>query len=310
MANTPNNSVTSPASRQYIQDLYRSVLNKSHIDFGDIPKSAGDITAYSGYPQMKSVLDSIEQLCKNQLNSNVMQYVSIIRKAITNLVLLSPEYKRGYATKTEYTMAEYQIYVYMCVEATTSILYGFVDYSKQVDNGSFKITLVNTKTRANILYIDILRNFNAVMSKNVDGYRKVLREFNNKGKNNFIGIETLVGIGAVAALLYSIVPVTRRAIYLIYKVRNDLSMSLDAQAKFLEMNASCLEANAVMDAKKKQKVVEKQKKMVSTLRKISDKLRINSVKAAASSQQEMNKDNIDIATGTNNTNADDDFSLI
>ena len=38
----------SPITRKYQEKLYKSIINKAHIDFGDIPKSNGNIRNYTG----------------------------------------------------------------------------------------------------------------------------------------------------------------------------------------------------------------------------------------------------------------------
>ena len=49
----------SPITTKYKEKLYKSVLDKAHINFDDIPLSKGNIRNYSGYHNMIDTLDVI-----------------------------------------------------------------------------------------------------------------------------------------------------------------------------------------------------------------------------------------------------------
>ena len=280
----------SPVTRKYQEKLYKSVIDKSHIDFGDIPKSAGNIRNYVGYPTMCQTLDVIEKLAEEEKVPMVLSYVNIVKTAIKNIVDLSSTYERGFTSKSEYVAMEYDTYVYFCVEATTALIYSFVEIVKSPSKQTTEMKIVNTKLRADEFYFEQLKKYNRVQSELGIDYRKMLESMCDKGRSNFGGIEAL-GLGAIIAAAMAIVPITREVVYQVYNFRGKLSSHLETQANFLELNKSCLEANQAMDAEKKAKVIKKQQKLADVLRKLSNDIRVKSAKSIADSQKEIKEDN-------------------
>lgn len=281
----------SPITKKYQEKLFQSVIDKGHIDFGDIPKSAGNIKAYKGYNNMVETLTTLNSLAIDQKNNTVIEYTSIVQKAISNIEQLSSTYSKGFISKTDYVILEYNTYVYTCVEATTTLLYTFVDYMKRPDQATMTITLSNSTLRADLFYIEQLKKFNNVNDKMGIDYRKMLESLCSKGKNNFLGAEMVIGVAAVSVAAMAIVPITRELIYRFYHLRGSLSKSLEMQASFLEMNAACVQSNEVMTAEKKKKVLDKQLKLKNRLIKLSDFLRVKGVKSSQNSTRDIKASN-------------------
>ena len=281
----------SPITKKYQEKLFQSVIDKGHIDFGDIPKSAGNIKAYKGYNNMVETLTTLNSLAIDQKNKTVIEYTSIVQKAISNIEQLSSTYSKGFISKTDYVILEYNTYVYTCVEATTTLLYTFVDYMKRPDQDTMTITLSNSTLRADLFYIEQLKKFNNVNDKMGIDYRKMLESLCSKGKNNFLGAEMVIGIAAVSVAAMAIVPITRELIYRFYHLRGSLSKSLEMQASFLEMNAACVQSNEVMTAEKKKKVLDKQLKLKNRLMKLSDFLKVKGVKSSQNSARDIKASN-------------------
>jgi phage regulator Rha-like protein len=281
----------SPITKKYQEKLFQSVIDKGHIDFGDIPKSAGNIKAYKGYNNMVETLTTLNSLAIDQKNKTVIEYTSIVQKAISNIEQLSSTYSKGFISKTDYVILEYNTYVYTCVEATTTLLYTFVDYMKRPDQDTMTITLSNSTLRADLFYIEQLKKFNNVNDKMGIDYRKMLESLCSKGKNNFLGAEMVIGIAAVSVAAMAIVPITRELIYRFYHLRGSLSKSLEMQASFLEMNAACVQSNEVMTAEKKKKVLDKQLKLKNKLLKLSDFLKVKGAKSSQNSARDIKASN-------------------
>ena len=282
--------VNSPVTRKYQEKLYKSVINKAHIDFGDIPKSEGNIRNYAGYNNMMETISIIEKLANEEKAKEVLSYVKILKDAIANIEQLSSTYNKGFMTKTEYVAMEYDTYVYFCVEATTALIYSFVEVVKAPDKNLYEMKIKNTKLRADEFYFEQLEKFNRVQTKNGIDYRKMLETMCEKGKSNFTGAEVL-GVAAVVAVAMSIIPITREVIYQIYNFRGKLSENLEMQAHFLELNKSCVENNEMMDAKKREKVSKRQLELSKKLLKLSDTIRVKSSKSILDSKREIQSDN-------------------
>lgn len=281
----------SPVTRKYQEKLFQSIIDKKHVDFGDIPKSAGNIKAYSGYNNMMEVLNTIDGLANEQKNKEVMGYVAVVKKAISNIENLSSSYAKGFINKSDYVMLEYNTYVYTCIEATSSLLYEFVEYIKRPDQQVMTIQLKNTKYRANLYYFDQLNKFNSVNTKMGMDYRKLIESLCNKGRNNFLGAEMIVGVAALSMAALAIVPLTRELIYRFYHMRSNLAQSLELQAEFLEMNKTCLEANDSITTEKKKKILEKQNKTRLRLLKLADIIRVKNAKGMNETKKDLDDDN-------------------
>ena len=281
----------SPVTRKYHEKLFQSVIEKKHINFGSIEKSKGDIKEYEGYQNMIEILDILSKLAIAERYDSVLGYIQIVQKAIKNLEDLRTAYMEGFSTKTDYVILEYNTYVYTTVEATTTLLYEFVEYVKRPDMVTMGIQLKNNKSRANLFYFEQLKKFNNVIDKMGIEYRKLLENLCKKGRENFIGVDEIIGITAISVVAMAIVPITRELIYQFYRLRGNLSASLEMQAKFLEMNKACLEAQTEMDPKKKKEIIDKQKKLSNFLRRISEKIKVKTSKSIKDTKVELNKQN-------------------
>lgn len=280
----------SPINSKYKERLFQSIIDKGHIDFGDIEKSAGDIKAYTGYACMTETLNTIKDLATEQKCAEAIRLADIVLTAIRNIEGLRLQYQRGFSTSSQYVMLEYNVYVYTCIEATTTLVYEFADYIKVPSQPFMEIKLKNTKLRANEFYFEQLSKFNSVNDSMGINYRKMLENMCDNGKSNFIGMETIVGLSAISAVAILIVPVTRSLIYRFYHLRNSISDSLDLQVKFLEMNKLSVESNESFTVEKRKEIVRKQEKLAQFLKTSANKIRVKSVQAQRSADAEMKKD--------------------
>lgn len=282
---------TSPVTRSYQEKLYQSVIDRGHIDFGSIPKSRGNIKDYDGYETMVETLETIKKLGLTARSNEVVTYATKIMEAINNIASLSNVYMKGFSTKCDYVIIEYNTFVYTCVEATTSLLYEFVDYMKRPDQKTYEIVLKDTKGRANLFYYTQLVGYNNVIKNMGPNYRKFLESMILKGQQNFMGTEALVGTAAISMVALAIIPITRKLIWLYWRMRGDISRSLEYQAKFLEMNRTCVEANNEFTEEKKAMILKKQESQRQVLLRIADALKIKDEKAIKEADRDLAKDN-------------------
>ena len=201
--------------------------------------------------------------------------------------------------------------VYLCVEATTSLIYQFVDYIKRPEIDTFDIRLRNNKFRGDVFYFDMLDKFNRTMNANQIEYTKMLENAIQSQKSNLIGSDDIIGMVTVAAIGYFIIPFTRRAIYHFENLRGNLSESLATQAYFLEMNKASVNSNTGLDAAKRKKILEKQEKMKKKLIYLSDKLRVKYTKACAETKKNIDKENkLYSIDGLKDQISNSDFSIV
>lgn len=278
----------SPVRNHYLEKLYNSVIEKGHIDFDTIPQSKGNIVEYTGYTNMIEILENIQKLASDSKSQTVMEYVNIVKQSIAYMRALAPIYKKGFMTRNEYVMLEYNTFVYTIVEAVSTLLYEFVDYIKTPNSDSIQITLRNTKYRANVFFINQLNKFNKV--NQTGNYGKYLEAMIQNGKDNFTGA-TAVGFAAIAAFALMIIPITRECVYFYYSTKSKISECLAQQAYFLEMNKAVIEANSDFNKKKKQEIIIKQERIKNACLRLSEKLRVTHAKAIDNTKATLQSDN-------------------
>lgn len=282
--------VNSPVTRKLEEKLFQSVIDKKHINFGSIPLSKGNIKDYEGYSAMEGTLNTIKDLAAENKAGDVIKYVEIVQKAIENIAGMSVAYQKGFQFKNEYIAMEYNSYVYFCVEATTALIYSFVEYVKRPDSDTLVMVIKNSKLRADEFYFEQLKKFNTVCDTQGVNYRKMLESMVTS-KDNFIGTTAMIGMAAVMAAALAIIPVTRAVVYQVYYLRGNISEQLEIQAQFMEMNKTCVEANSALTVQKKKEIVAKQEKLVKTLRKLSDVIRVKSSKSVEVTTKETKNEN-------------------
>lgn len=280
---------TSPVTQKLQSKLYNMVLNSGHIDFGDIPKSKGNISLYSGYEVLLKTLSTLMDFAVNENNTEVSKYCQTSLDMIDIVYSYKDLYMRGYQADVENVIVEYEILVYLLVQGCSSLLYTFIDFVKNPSLQTYNIKLKNTKVRADLFYINTLIKMKRIMSNKTE-YRKYLEAL-LQPKDNFIGTSTLIGIGTVSAVAFAIVPLTREAIYQIFNLRSKLSEFLKQQSLFLEMNVSRVKANSNFDEIKRMKIAKKQDAVARQLMAISDKLKIENANASVARERNVKKDN-------------------
>lgn len=280
---------TSPITQKYHEKLFQSIIDRKHVDFGDIPKSRGFIEKYSGYNSMMDTLDTLISLGKESKCNELVDYATTVITAVQNIKKNKMIYSKAFTKKNDYVILEYDLYVYTCVEATTSLINAFMN-DIQTSSHEMKIELKNTKYRGDLFFIKSLERFNEV-NKNSQ-YTKCLNTMINSGKENMIfDPATALGLGAVMLIVFSIIPVTRKLIYFFKESRRKLSETLAMQAYFLELNKQCVEYNQTIDPKKKEKILKKQEKIRNIMLTLSDKLKVTYVQAEQNANRELEKDN-------------------
>ena len=303
----------SPVTKKTIENLYQSVIDKGHIDFDDIPKSKGNISNYSGYKTMIQVLANLKDLAKNDLSyQDITRYVNIVQKAIENLQANSVLYAQAFAKKNEVIMLEYNTFVFTCVEATTSLLYQFADFMKTPSAHELKVSLKNTKYRADAFYVEQLDSFNRICASG--NYKKYLNTVISSGKENFFGVDDALLVGSLAVVstvMLSIVPVTRKLIYTFQDMRNRIADDLELQAYYLELNKAAVEANQAKTADQKKKILDKQEKVRLKFLRKAEKLRVKSVHAEQLASKSISDDNRTMSVDSMHDQVDNgDFSIV
>ena len=297
----------SPTTRKTMSTLYKHILDKSHVDFGDIPKSKGDITKYSGYSTMLDVLTNMKELGVNEPTYKpILGYVETVTTAIGILAENAKYYKTAFQKDIKILMVEYNTFVYTCVEATTAILYQYADFMKTPSSHQLKATFKNTKYRADLFFLDQLKEFNKAGKSGQ--YQAYLSSIIKSGQENFLIDGFAVGsIAIFTAVIFTIVPVTRRLIYMIQDMRGRLAEDLELQAYYLELNKASVQAQqGKFGVEKTKKILDRQEKVRLKFLRLADKLRVKSLQAQESSMRQQNAEDRTLTLDSARNDVDDD----
>ena len=252
-----------------LQNLYKSVIDRKNIDFGDIPDSAGDIEKMKYYANTVECLNTLEELYR-QHNIEEPTLVTI-RTAISNMKKYRPQFQDGFRRKHDFIMLTYNSLAMSIIDATSFLIASFMDYVVSPNN-AYAVGKNANNSRGRVV-TNSLEKFNSMSNNNQFG--DALEYMLMEQRKNFAG-ETVVVTGAIIMILLSIVPIIRELIFFYYHSRVRLSDYLNMQADFLEMNKLAVQASEKSPTERKA-IIKKQDDVIKKLRRKADKLQINDV---------------------------------
>ena len=252
-----------------LQNLYKSVIDRKNIDFGDIPDSAGDIEKMKYYANTVECLGTLEELYrKHNIEDSTLMTV---KNAISNMKKYRPQFQDGFRRKHEFIMLTYNSLAMSIIDATSFLIASFMDYIVSPDS-KYAVGKNAGNSRGRVV-TDSLEKFNTMSNNNQFG--DALDYMLMEQRKNFAG-ETVVITGAIVLILLSIVPIIRELIFFYYHSRVRLSDYLNMQADFLEMNKLAVQASSKSPAERKA-IIKKQDDVIKKMRRKADKLQINDV---------------------------------
>lgn len=275
------NSVTSAM----VSNLYKSAIEKSYINFENIPESKGDLTRYEGYKSMVGSIALLKELCKKH-NVKIAE-LETVETAMNNIITYRDAFEKGFKLEKEFIMLQYNILVYACVEALSVIISSYVDFVKRPDRVEFVLNK-NPRHHHGFLLMKNLEFFNMAVKKGE--FSKVLNGVINSGKEGFTGAESILIPAFIIGAVASIVPLIRELIFVFYYSRMKLSDYLEHQATFLEINKQNIQASN-LPAKQKNEIIKKQTKYIEKLRRISESIKVDGTMSENKATIELNKEN-------------------
>lgn len=268
--------------------LYDSIVTKvDDIDFGDIPRTKGDVTKLPNYDK---IVD-----CIKTLNDILVQYkqdtepVDTIDHALTNLRERKELFEKGYRYEIELPMIVYNTMYLSVISSISLMISTAIEFIKSPGQEGFDIALDKVslvKTKESLLFVN-LRKFNkACNSGQIDNALEAV--IKNKMKN-FTGVELGLAASTVAVIgvLFAIIPIIRELIFFFYYSRTRVSEYFDAQADFLQMNAHNVQSGVGKTEIDRKKVVTKQLKIVELLRKVAKKIAVDAKVSETSATKEI-----------------------
>ena len=268
-----------------VQKLYQTTLERKHCDFGDIPKSKGDIISSKYYSTMKESLDVLKELF--DMNGIYEPAVNDVDTAINNVIRMKPSFEYGFKTNQEYIIILYNTTVMAIIDTTSMLIASYLDYIVGPNQEKYTPNVKFDKNRGTVA-LDNLRKFN-VMCK--DGTMDdVINYTIREQKSSFIGTGAIAVTGIVVTSLVIAIPVTRQLIYWYYLNKNSLSEYLEVQAQFLEMHKLAVENSKARSSSEKREIIKKQERVILKLRRAADKLAIKASDSEDILKKELHKD--------------------
>ena len=260
-----------------LQKLYESTMKRNTYDFGEIPKSEGDLEKLKCYKPTVECLDILEDLLKK--NRITEPAVSDVRLAISNLIMLKPYFVEGFKLKEEWIIVVYNTTVMAVIDAVTMLIAEYMNYIVGPIKEPFKLTGKTDKSRG-IVSLDSLRTFNGLVKDNT--IQNTLIGSLHHGQKNFTGTAVAIGAGTVFGLVV-ITTLIRQLILFFYESRVKMAEYLEMESSFLEANKLSVEASK-LPPDKKQRVLAKQEKVILKMRRTADRLKINMEDAGATAK--------------------------
>jgi len=267
-----------------IANLYKSAIDKSHVDFDNIPDSKGDITKYTGYVPMMKTISLLKEIA---VKSNIkIPELATVEQAISNITVYKDLFEKGFRLEKEFIILQYNVLVAACVESISTIISSYVDYVKRVDKVEF--TVIKGSKLSGWLCISNLERFN-ISVKNGD-FAKVLNTVINSGKQGFVGVDDIIIPALIIGGVMILVPLIRELIFYFFYARMKISDYLKQQAAFLELNRINVEVSN-LPANKKKEILKKQSETINTLNSLSDKIKVNHTMAQSKAVEALKTEN-------------------
>lgn len=262
--------------------LYKNIVAKvPDIDYGEIPKSKGDITQIPNFQQMMECLDTVGEIIEYYKESP--DSINIIKKSVENLRASKKIWEKAFAIKCELPMVFYSTIALAIVSSTSLILSTSVDYVNDPDMRTFDATLNKNRLKdsKNSLLLKNLEEFNKAyvkgdIQKVMDSFMKTQNMVQNEGVKDIISVG-LKGFKLTLTIVKSILlvfPIIHELVCMFYSAKQSLSDYFAIQANMIIMNAEKVNQDTSKSEESRKKIYDKQMKTANVFRKISNALAI------------------------------------
>ena len=268
--------------------LYDQIVKKTHsIDYGEIPKTKGDISKLSNYEDLMDTLGILKGIVKEyKQNTKPIDDISV---AIGNLSGRKDMFERAFRYDCELPMLMYNNLVMAVIAGTSFMITSCIEFIKAPRDETFIIQLdkvAYNKSKDALLYNSLAKFNKSCESGDFD---KAMNMIIDKKIRKFTGIAVASGIVAGIIILVNIIPILRELTYFFFYVKNSISDFFDVQADLLMMNAYNVQRNEALDADDKDEIVEKQLAIANRFRDISNKFAIDKKKAEVEATRDIEK---------------------
>ena len=267
--------------------LYDHLVEKvDDIDFGDIPKSRGDITKLPNYAKVIDCISIIRGILENSKQD--LDPVIVLEDAVKNLNEYKEVFIKGYQLNLELPMVVYNTMVLSIYSGISILISSCIEFVKSTDDTGFDIALdkVQLKKTKDALIFRDLKSINKAFENG--SLPKALEQMLKQSTKKFVGeaLETIALAGAVIGVILNIIPILRELVFYFYYSRTQVANYFDAQSALLQMNAYNLASRATDDSKDIEEIKRKQLKIADKFKKIANMIAVKNNKAEISAEKE------------------------
>lgn len=287
--------------------LYMHITHKvDGIDYGEIPKSKGDISKIPNFVQLKDCLEVIREIVI--YNKQNPSSVDEVLKGIENLRSTKDIWEKAYLYKCALPRVFYENMALAVVASTSYLIATSIDFIKTPDIG-IEMALDSaaySKSKDAMLFKN-LKSFNVACSKRE--IRKCMEPL-LKVKNTMAesadvvseisaaAVTTAISKAApvvgvvvtVAGLITLAIPLLHSLVCNFYCIKQSASEYFGIQADLLALNAETVKLDYMKSEEERNKIYKKQNKIAEKLRKISNTLAVKLKSAEVQSAKMIKKE--------------------
>ena len=292
-------SKTPEISAKAVNALFRNVSGKYiSSDFNDIERTKGDITKFKDYPYIEGAIEFLKGTFFKLDNKPCIQNVAMIEKTYNNIIQNTQIFKDSY--NHDYQIIQY-VYSSMVIALIVSLSQLVSATMLYLNDTSGNDIIKETKQLS--FYIKQMNKFNILIGRGdlKTLHKKIERneipkELEEDGPwwaggldnlDSFIlkGAGAIIAVGAILALPYLFLWLSRVIIYTFYHSKQNLSDRLSFIALWLE------EKKKHQDPISQAEVIAKEEKMIKKLRVVAERLDIdfetNAIEGASDIEREQ-----------------------
>lgn len=274
------------------------------IDFGDIPKSRGDVTRFKHYKMMRQCIHELREIhfADVEKGGGKIGSILVIEEALDNVEKFKKDFQFCFAKEQSYGIILYNSIVLAIFDAVTLLVSRVMEMAIiEKETVSLMIPDNFDETSRQHLLIRTLMDFNKGCR---DGEIKKFLSLSN----DEILSESAAVLGTVLFTIWisaKVIPsLIKQLIYYYYSAKQNISDGLAIQAKFLQLNIQRLEAEGYDST-----VVAKQTKLAGVLYKLSQVFSVKADDTGARKELEKAKVNYTMDDVNDYINQDEEYSL-
>lgn len=254
----------------------------TEIDYGEIPKSKGDITKIPNYMELKECIDTLHQLL--EAYKQPTDPVDEVAEAIDHLREDCKMWEKGFNIKSDLPIALYNTIALSIISSISFLISGSIEFIKETGEEAYQIKLDKVgyhKSKDNLLFKN-LKRFNKAcrnkeLQKSIEAIYKAEKAVAESGIVNEEAVTIIAGIITTAAMISMIsllLPILQELVAFLYGARQNLSDYLSIQSDIVRLNAENVKLDVTKTSAERDKIYKKQVKIADSFKKISNKLAI------------------------------------